>query len=135
MNKVLRVLFVEDCEDDVVLLVRELRRGGYTPRMQRVDTAASFREALRNDEWDIVISDYSMPGFNGVQALAIHCELAPELPFILISGTVGEEIAVESIKAGASDYLSKPFSLDELLARVRARTGPARRSRRSRSVR
>lgn len=107
MNKVLRVLFVEDCEDDVVLLVRELRRGGYTPRMQRVDTAASFREALSNDEWDIVISDYSMPGFNGLQALAIHCELAPELPFILISGTVGEQIAVESMKAGASDYLMK----------------------------
>ena len=107
MNETLRILFVEDSEDDAVLLVRELRRGDIAPRVQRVDTAAAFREALRNEEWDIVISDYSMPHFSGTQALAIHQEIAPELPFILISGTVGEEIAVESIKAGANDYLMK----------------------------
>ncbi len=107
MSDLLRVLFVEDCEDDVLLLVRELRRASFTPRVQRVDSAAVFREALQNEDWDIVISDYSLPQFNGLQALAIHQEIAADLPFILISGTVGEEIAVESIKSGANDYLMK----------------------------
>ncbi len=107
MSKPLRILFVEDSQDDVALLLRELRQGGYAPSLARVESADAFRSALGNEEWDIVVSDYSMPQFNGLRALAIHLELAPELPFLLISGTVGEEIAIEAIKAGASDYLMK----------------------------
>ncbi len=107
MSQPLRVLFVEDSEDDVSLFVHELTRGGFEPRVERVQTARAFRESLMNDEWDVVVSDYSMPGFNGLQALKIQTELAPEIPFILMSGTVGEAIAIDSIKAGASDYLMK----------------------------
>jgi nitrogen-specific signal transduction histidine kinase/DNA-binding response OmpR family regulator len=107
MNAPLRILFVEDNEDDVALLLRALRSGGFEPTSQRVDSADALRHVLRNEEWDVVISDYSMPRFNGMQALAIHRESASDIPFILVSGTVGEDIAVESIKAGASDYLMK----------------------------
>ncbi len=107
MSVPLRVLFVEDSEDDCALLLRELNRGGYDSQPIRVETADAFRTALNDEEWDLVISDYSMPRFNGMQALAIHHEIAADVPFILVSGTVGEDIAVESIKAGASDYLMK----------------------------
>ena len=103
----LRLLFVEDSEDDVLLLVCHLRHGGYQPIFERVDSADGLRAALHRGGWEIVISDYCMPRFNGLEALHITLQAAPDTPFILISGTVGEEVAVESIKAGASDYLMK----------------------------
>ena len=107
MTTPLRVLFVEDSEDDMRLLVRQLRQGGYGPTYERAETADGLRAALHRGGWDIIISDYSMPRFNGLEALAITLQLAPEVPFLLVSGTVGEEVAVESIKAGAADYLMK----------------------------
>jgi signal transduction histidine kinase len=103
----LRVLFVEDSEDDMRLLVRQLRQGGYAPTFERAETADGLRAALHRGGWDIIISDYSMPRFSGLEALAVTLQLAPEVPFLLVSGTVGEEVAVESIKAGAADYLMK----------------------------
>ncbi|WP_020472782.1 hybrid sensor histidine kinase/response regulator [Zavarzinella formosa] len=103
----LRLLFVEDSEDDVLLLTRHLRQGGYQPIFERVDTADGLRASLHRGGWEIVISDYCMPRFSGLEALNITLQVAPDVPFILISGTVGEEVAVESIKAGASDYLMK----------------------------
>ncbi len=107
MNKPIRALIVEDSEDDAALLVRELRRGGYDPSFERVQTAAALREALSVQGWDIILSDYSMPQFNAVDALEVLKATGLDIPFILISGTVGEETAVAAMKAGASDYFLK----------------------------
>src|ERR1700732_909793 len=103
----LRVLVVEDSEDDAALLVRELRRGGYDVSYERVDTAAAMRSALNTQEWDLVVSDHSMPHFSGSAALSLLRDKESELPFIFISGTMGEEAAVAALKDGAQDYLMK----------------------------
>lgn len=116
MARPLRVLIVEDNPDDAALVVRELRRAGFEPAAKRVDTADAMREALAGDPWDIVISDYRMPAFSGTDAIRVLQSSGREVPFILVSGTVGEETAVEAMKAGASDYVLK----DRL-----ARLGPA----------
>jgi putative nucleotidyltransferase with HDIG domain len=100
-------LVVEDSEDDTVLLVRLLQRGGYEVTCERVETAAAVNEALDNKDWDIVIADYSIPGFNGLAALALYKERGLDVPFIIVSGTIGEDVAVEAMKAGAHDYILK----------------------------
>jgi PAS domain S-box-containing protein len=107
MSKTLRVLIVEDCEDDATLLKLELRRSGYDLIFERVWSAGEMSTALGSQSWDLVISDYAMPGFNGLGALRMVQESGLDIPFILISGTVGEETAVGAMKAGASDYLIK----------------------------
>src|SRR5574341_70491 len=107
MAKLLRVLIVEDSEDDARLLLRELRRGGYNVTHERVDTAEALNAALDQQVWDIVISDYSLPQFSGPAALALVQKKGLDLPFIIMSGTIGEEIAVETMKAGAHDYIMK----------------------------
>jgi signal transduction histidine kinase len=103
----LRVLFVEDEVDDVDLVVREIRRSGYEPVTRRVETAADMRAALSNEAWDVVISDYSMPTFSGPKAFALMRELSVDLPFIIVSGTVGEDAAVDAMRAGVHDFLLK----------------------------
>src|SRR5690349_14162573 len=103
----LRVLIVEDSEDDTTLLVRELRRGGYDVTFERVDSAATMKVALDAKEWDLVVCDYSMPHFSGSEALKLLRERGSELPFIYLSGTIGEEAAVTALKQGAQDYLMK----------------------------
>lgn len=107
MGKPLRVLIVEDSEDDAALLLRELKQGGYDPLYERVDTAAAMIAALERQPWQIVIADYSMPHFNGLDALKLLKERGLDLPFILVSGTIGEDKAVAAMKAGAHDYLMK----------------------------
>ena len=107
MKKSLRALLVEDSEDDTGLLLDALRRGGYDVKWERVETSAAMRAALGRQPWDIVISDYGMPHFSGMAALKLLQAIGPDLPFILVSGTVGEEVAVEAMKAGAHDYLMK----------------------------
>jgi diguanylate cyclase (GGDEF)-like protein/PAS domain S-box-containing protein len=102
----LRVLIVEDTEDDLSLLLRELRRG-FDPEWQNVQTADAMRLALRSGTWHVVISDYQLPLFNGFEALRTLQEAGLDIPFILVSGTIGEETAVEAMKAGAHDYLMK----------------------------
>jgi two-component system cell cycle sensor histidine kinase/response regulator CckA len=103
----LRVLLVEDSENDAELLLRELGQAGYDVSSERVETARAMRAALDGQKWDLVIADYSMPRFSAPEALALLKKVGLDLPFIIVSGTVGEEIAVESMKAGAHDYLSK----------------------------
>ncbi len=105
--KPLSVLQVEDSEDDAELVLLHLRRNGYKVDAVRVDTAEAMREALANGNWDIVIADYSMPRFDGIAALKILTSFDQDLPLILVSGTVGEDIAVEAMKSGASDYIMK----------------------------
>jgi hypothetical protein len=107
MGLPLRLLIVEDSEDDAALLARELHRGGYEATMTRVDTREELLSALDREHWDIVISDYSMPHLSGLIALRLVREKDPDLPFILVSGTIGEELAVEAMKAGAHDYVMK----------------------------
>ena len=91
----LRVLIVEDSTDDTLLLLRELRRGGYDPQHERVDTAEGMRAALENHEWDVVISDHAMPSFSAPAALKLLQDGGwPDLPFIILSRHIGEDAAV-----------------------------------------
>jgi two-component system, cell cycle sensor histidine kinase and response regulator CckA len=103
----LRVLQVEDSDDDAALVLRELRRGGFDPTFERVDTQVAFKDALRRSDWEVIISDYSLPHYNGLTALADMQQAGKDIPFILVSGTIGEETAVEAMRAGAHDYVLK----------------------------
>ena len=103
----LRVLFVEDSAADAELMRHTLAAGGYEVTSMRVDTADSMRAALTAHPWDLVLSDYSMPGFGGQAALKLLRSLNTEIPFVIVSGTIGEETAVEALKAGANDFLVK----------------------------
>jgi len=103
----LRVLLVEDSLSDMKLLVHELRRGAESLQFERVEDADAMRAALDAQTWDAVISDWSMPTFSGLAALAIVGERGLDVPFIIVSGTIGEEVAVEAMRAGAHDYLIK----------------------------
>src|SRR5947209_1220907 len=108
MKRSLRVLHVEDSERDLALLARHLTRAGYALTSERVETAEQMRAALlARDEWDVILCDYSMPHFNALLALDVLKETGLDIPFIIISGTVGEAVAVEAMRAGASDYLMK----------------------------
>ena len=107
MTTPLRVLIVEDSEDDASLLLRALRRGGYEPICRQVDTREAMASALEEQEWEIVIADYSMPSFSGLAALSLLRAKGLDLPFIVVSGAIGEELAVEAMKAGAHDYVMK----------------------------
>jgi PAS domain S-box-containing protein len=107
MSKILRTLIVEDSEDDALLLLRELRRGGYEIEFERVDTAAAMKAALDSHSWDIILSDYAMPQFSAAQALAVVKERETDLPFLIVSGTIGEENAIAALLAGAQDFISK----------------------------
>lgn len=107
MTNPLKVLIAEDSVDDTFFIVRELQRGGYNVHFERVETAANMEAALRSGDWDLVISDYSMPQFGGEAALGLFQQSGLDIPFILVSGTMGEEIAVEMVKAGAHHYVMK----------------------------
>lgn len=102
----LRALIVEDSEDDALLLAEQLQRANFQCEWHRVDTERTLIEALAR-EWDIVFSDYSMPNFSGARALEIVKRHDPDIPFIFVSGTIGEETAVSSMRAGAQDYVMK----------------------------
>jgi two-component system, cell cycle sensor histidine kinase and response regulator CckA len=103
----LHVLLVEDSEEDAALVLLALRKGGWTLQTNRVDSATDLQAALENKTWDLILSDYSMPGFSGLTALKMIKESGLDIPVILISGTIGEDVAVAAIKAGANDYLMK----------------------------
>ncbi len=107
MTQLLRSLIIEDSEADAIFVVRELTRGGYELEHERVDTRADLQHALDSSQWDLIIADYSLPGFNGVEALEdVHARNI-DIPFIIVSGTIGEDIAVNAMKAGAHDYIIK----------------------------
>jgi PAS domain S-box-containing protein/putative nucleotidyltransferase with HDIG domain len=106
-QKILSVLIVEDMENDAQLLAHTLKKDGYTPVYERVETADQMRAALARQSWDVIISDYSLPQFSGEGALAILRETGLDIPFIVVSGTMGEETAVSMMRAGAQDYLMK----------------------------
>jgi PAS domain S-box-containing protein len=107
MTDVLRVLLVEDSEDDALLVLRELRRAGWRVEAERVETAEAMKAALATRVWDVVLADYRLPHFSAPAALAVLSEQGLDLPFIIVSGAVGEEAAVAVMKAGAHDYVMK----------------------------
>ncbi len=107
MRKPLAVLIVEDSEDDALLVARELRHGGFEVNSQRVDTAAAMSAALAGGEWDAVIADYAMPQFSGLAALQVLRDSGLDLPFLIVSGAIGEDVAVEAMRCGAHDYFVK----------------------------
>lgn len=106
MNKSLNVLIVEDSEDDTTLIMDELRQAGFVPTWKRVETEPEFLAELKKGP-DIILSDYNMPRFSGLKAVRLLRESGLNIPFILISGTVGEDIAVDAMRHGATDYLLK----------------------------
>jgi signal transduction histidine kinase len=107
MTRPLRVLIIEDHDDDAELILGELRRGGYAPAGTRVETLEALARALDDGPWDLVLSDYTMPGFSGVAALELLKQRGLDVPFIIISGTVTEDLAVQAMRAGAHDYVLK----------------------------
>ncbi|MGB4501491.1 MAG: HD domain-containing phosphohydrolase [Dethiobacteria bacterium] len=107
MDEKIRVLIIEDSEDDTLLILRELRRGGYKPVYERVETESAMRAALASEEWELILSDYNMPYFSTSEALSILKESGIDLPFIIVSGAIGEENAVQLMKEGAHDYVMK----------------------------
>ncbi len=107
MSKDLRVLLVEDLQDDALLLERELRRHGYEPVLHRVDSAAQLTQALAETVWDVVITDHNLPGFSSEAALDLVRQVDKDVPVIILSGTIGEDLAVAAMKAGAADYIMK----------------------------
>jgi PAS domain S-box-containing protein len=107
MSERLRVLVVEDSENDTALLIRQLSKTGFDPDHVRVETAEELEEALEREPWDVVLSDYTLPRLDAPTALGIVKGSGRDVPFIVISGTVGEDIAVQTMRAGAHDYLMK----------------------------
>jgi signal transduction histidine kinase len=105
-SRPLRVLFVEDSEDDVAIIVRELRRSGFAPEWQRVDDLAALDAAL-DAPWDVILCDYTIPGFGAMAALARVSGRGLDVPFIIVSGTIGEEAAVEAMRLGVHDFVLK----------------------------
>src|SRR5256884_2283270 len=107
MTNLLRMLMVEDSEDDAELLAHELRRAGFALEFERVDNAATLEAALDRSTWDVIIGDNSMPGFSGTEALALLRARGLDIPFIFVSGTMGEDLAARALEAGAGDALTK----------------------------
>ncbi len=107
MKPSLKVLIVEDSEDDMFLMLRQLRLGGYEVESTRVDTSESMQAALEQKHWDLILADYTLPDFSAPEALRVLQSLNLDLPFIIVSGAIGEETAVAAMKAGANDYLIK----------------------------
>jgi len=120
----LRLMLVEDSEDDAKLVLRQLRRDGYEPVVRRVDDLEVLRDALA-EPWDVVICDHSLPGFDAPAVLRLVKELGLDVPFIIVSGTIGEDAAVECMRAGAHDFVLKS-NLSRLSAAVRREVAEAR---------
>src|SRR5690242_1959656 len=106
-KKVLNVLVVEGSETDEELLLLELKRAGYVVNLRCVQTEEAIRQAFAEGSWDIVISDSSLPQFDALGALAVKNETGLDIPFVIISGTIGEDTAVTALHAGATDFLVK----------------------------
>ncbi len=127
----LRALCVDDCQIDVLLIVETLKSGGYDVVWEQVCTREDMIECLERQQWDVVIADYAMPHFDGLQALALVVDHGLDIPYILVSGVIGEETAVLAMRSGAHDYMMK-HDLGRLVCAVRRELTDAavRRARR-----
>ena len=128
-SKPVSVLLVEDSETDVDLLIRALRQAGYDPKYEMVQTDKEMEKALRAGGWDFILSDWVLPEFSGLEALQMHQRSGAKVPFIIVSGRIGEEATVEAMRAGADDYVLKDRletlapAMERVLARKNARRG------------
>lgn len=128
----LRVLIVEDIPTEAELAVRQLLKGGIGCKAKVVASESDFRSALSDFQPDLILSDFNMPGFDGMAALEIALEAAPDVPFIFLSGTLGEERAIDALKRGAADYVLKTHLTRLAPAVVRAvRESASRKALRS----
>ncbi|MCG6975723.1 MAG: EAL domain-containing protein [Acidiferrobacterales bacterium] len=118
MSIPIRILIVEDSEDDALLLVRELKRGGYTPEHRRVETEMEMAQEMGHQDWDLVITDHNMPNFSSSAALQVVKDSGRDIPIIVVSGSIGEDIAVQAMKSGAHDYIMKD-NLTRLVPAIR----------------
>lgn len=136
MNERLNVLLIEDSEDDALLVIRELKRGQFHPNWQRIQTEADLTNRLETSNWDVIIADYRLPGFDAPAALKVVQQSLVDIPFIVISGTIGEAAAVGMMRAGAHDYLMKD-NLTRLSEAIRRelRDAQVRRERRQTEAR
>src|SRR4051812_17917005 len=107
MAQPLKVLIVEDSPDDVLLLVEALRAGGFDSEYQRVDNLEAMQDAIRQSDWEIVLADYAMPHFSGPGALHALTERGLDIPFIVLSGTITEQQAIDMMREGARDFILK----------------------------
>jgi len=107
MTKQVRALLVEDSEDDAALMLRYLKKEGFAVEYQRVDCEEDLKQALNNDRWDIVITDHNLPGFSSDASIATVKRFDPDMPIIIVSGTIGEDLAVMAMRNGAHDYIMK----------------------------
>jgi PAS domain S-box-containing protein len=107
MHEKLKVLLIEDMENDALLILRALRKQGYKPAHKRVETAEEMHKALEDETWDIILTDHCMPSFSSGEALEIRARKAPQTPILLVSGTIGEEATVQAVKAGIADFINK----------------------------
>ncbi len=107
MTTPLHLLLLEDSDDDALLVLRELKRGGFDVTYERLETAEAMHTALEQEKFDLVICDYKMPRFDGLTALKLLRQMDPDLPFLLVSGTIDEVLAVTAMKGGANDYVMK----------------------------
>jgi PAS domain S-box-containing protein/putative nucleotidyltransferase with HDIG domain len=107
VNALLRVLIVDDSEDDAKLIIRQLHKGGYNPKWERVETAEAMEAALNREQWNVILCDYKMPHFSAPAALKLVQNKNIDIPFIIVSGAIGEDTAVTAMKSGAHDYLMK----------------------------
>src|SRR5262245_63292780 len=107
MDSPLRILHLEDDPGDAALILDVLRAGGIACEIRRVETGPDFSAALDTGEFDLILADFSLPAFDGLSALVIARERVPELPFIFVSGNLGEERAIDALKVGATDYVLK----------------------------
>ncbi len=129
MNNRIRVLVLEDSATDAELNLRELRRAGYEPEWRRVEAEADFTTALES-HWDVILADFGLPGWDSMEALALLQSRGLDIPFIIVSGTIGEETAVAAMRHGAADYLLK-----DRLARLGPTVGHALNEKRLRAER
>jgi PAS domain S-box-containing protein len=128
MNPELKILIVEDSEEDTLLLIHKIKRGGFEVMWKRVDNEADMRQSLLENKWDLIISDFSMPNFDGLQALKLYQQISADIPFIIVSGRVGEDVAVNAMKKGAHDYLMKDH-LERLVPAIERELGEAQNRR------
>ena len=128
MSVTLRVLLIEDNDDDAHLIVRELKRNGYEVTHRQVKTTAALREALSTQQWDLILSDYNLITFDGMEALQIYKEHGLDIPFIMVTGTVGDMLAASLMKGGAHDYIMKD-NFTRLVPSIRRELGEAQKRR------
>jgi DNA-binding NtrC family response regulator len=113
----LRILIIEDSENDTLLLLRALRKGGYEPVFNRVQTEETMREALQEEAWDLFLSNHNMPRFSVFGALKVYQESRLDIPFIIVSGFMDEETIREAMKSGAHAYIKK-WNLEDLIPTI-----------------